>query len=268
MVSALRSAVAHVCRPRRRGGAELCRVLDSVPLAANDAVGRCHDRPAPITPAQPSPRSRPSGRPRRHPTEPAAAIASVGSLRVDQLTASSSPRARTSSRRARADRGRRRRPSLCRGRGSRRRPRAAHHPVGRDLLRRRRHRPTPTVERFAADAPDFVNASVFKTRLEQALIKADAAGADDHPACSAARCPIRSTRRSRSPSPISPTGRRSAPRRSPAPSGSTTSSMPATEAQGARQARRPADRRGPLGARRAPDDARPRQRRPSGCSSS
>jgi soluble lytic murein transglycosylase len=35
-----------------------------------------------------------------------------------------------------------------------------------------------TVLKFEADAPDFVNAATFKTRLEQALIKADAGDAD------------------------------------------------------------------------------------------
>ena len=34
------------------------------------------------------------------------------------------------------------------------------------------------LKRFEADAPDFVNAGVFKTRLEQALIKAQASDAD------------------------------------------------------------------------------------------
>lgn len=37
--------------------------------------------------------------------------------------------------------------------------------------------PYDSLKAFEADAPDFVNASVFKTRAEQALIKADAPGA-------------------------------------------------------------------------------------------
>jgi soluble lytic murein transglycosylase len=38
--------------------------------------------------------------------------------------------------------------------------------------------PADSVKRFEADAPDYVNAGVFKTRLEQALIKSEAVPAD------------------------------------------------------------------------------------------
>ena len=83
----------------------------------------------------------------------------------------------------------------------------------------------PDVQGFEEDAPDFVNPGVFKTRLEQALIKSDRHTAPTSSNISAARCPTRSTPRSRSPRPMSRTDRPSGPPPSPARSGSRTSSI-------------------------------------------
>ena len=120
---------------------------------------------------------------------------------------------------------------LCRGQGSRQRPRTPDHPVGRVSTTAAATCPTPTLETFKADAPMFVTDAVYRARLEAALVKADAPAADVIRLLGGADADHRQTRRSRLPPPIWPTARRSARHASPAPSGPRNSSMPRPSAR-------------------------------------
>jgi hypothetical protein len=134
-----------------------------------------------------------------------------------------------------------------------------------DLLRRRQGALSPRwLELYAAEAPAFADADVFRTRLEQA--HPGRRGWRDIIKRWAARLPTRSMRRSPSPLPMSPTGRSQRVRRiarqiwTARVSSTRRSRGQVLERLGALLTGRP------LGSRRAPDDARPRHRRPSACS--
>ena len=112
--------------------------------------------------------------------------------------------------------------------------------VGGDLLSAAAR--SPTVGRCASrpTRPTSPSRRVFKTRLEQALIKAEPGDATIDHGCWAARCRTRSTRRSRSPLAYVADGQTSAPTGIAAPIWTENFLDARDRETGARQARRPA----------------------------